>query len=99
MGQHARRANAETPMRVDINLDIRPDRIAHRHDIVHAAAQVGPVGVASKAPERIELQAAIAGSGRLAGSAGDIVRTGFGVMPAIGIGWYLLVHAPAEQVV
>ena len=71
----------------------------HGNDIVHATPQVGAIGIAPEAPERIELEAAIAGRDDLASGGGDIGRPLLRVIPAVGIGRNRGVHAPAEEIV
>ena len=97
MGKPARRADAEASMAVDEHLNVSAYRRAHRGDILDSTPKLGATGIASQAPERIELQGAIARCGHGAGG-GACACAGLRVMPAVGVGRNFGMHAPAEQV-
>ena len=99
MSEPTRRADAETAMAVHHHHDIAANRRAHGGDVLDPAAQVGRIGIASKTPERIELQATVSGGGDLAGSCRDVTAAAFRVIPAVGISLDLGMHATTEQIV
>ena len=87
----------EAVVRLDHQVDVGADRVAHRADDVDREVLVAAVLDAPRGPEGVELHRGVAGGGDLAGLGGDGLRLALRPVPAVGVGADAVADPPAEQ--
>src|SRR5690606_22280191 len=99
LGYRNRRGRAEAAVAVDQDLHLGPDCVAHRRNPLDRLTDQGVVGIAARALERVELEAAIALVPDRARRLADLRGAGARAVPGVGVGGQALVHAAAQELV